>query len=107
MLARYCLTAQRSTFCKGPPAMSRDSRAPRRLRVEVDNLRIGMYVAELDRPWLETPFLFQGFPVRSAEDIDELKKHCGHVYIDPEQTDPATAEPVPSLAMTPKIPRQE
>ncbi len=26
-------------------------------RVDVRDLRLGMYVAELDRPWLETPFL--------------------------------------------------
>ncbi|MEE8263181.1 MAG: DUF3391 domain-containing protein, partial [Gammaproteobacteria bacterium] len=29
-------------------------------RVDVRDLSLGMYVAELDRPWLETPFLFQG-----------------------------------------------
>jgi len=28
-------------------------------------LKLGMYVAELDRPWLESPFLFQGFKVSS------------------------------------------
>ena len=29
--------------------------------VEVSRLSIGMYVAELDRPWEGTPFMLQGF----------------------------------------------
>jgi len=41
-----------------------------------------MYVRELDRPWRETPFLFQGFEIRSDEDIRELQRYCQHVYID-------------------------
>lgn len=35
-------------------------------QIPVGELRPGMYVAELDRPWLDTPFLFQGFPIMSA-----------------------------------------
>ena len=53
-----------------------------RKQVPVEELRLGMYVAELDRPWLGTPFPFQGFPVTSEEQIDELKKHCKTVVID-------------------------
>lgn len=41
-----------------------------------------MYVAELDRPWLGTPFLFQGFEIRSQTDIDDLRRHCRWVYIE-------------------------
>jgi HD-GYP domain-containing protein (c-di-GMP phosphodiesterase class II) len=40
-----------------------------------------MYVSELDRPWRETPFLFQGFEIRSNEDIEQLRQYCQHVYI--------------------------
>ena len=29
------------------------------------DLRLGMYVSRLDRPWLETPFLFQGFYIEN------------------------------------------
>lgn len=54
-------------------------------QVAISDLRIGMYVAELDRPWLETPFLFQGFEIRNNEDIDTLQRYCKHVYVlDPE-----------------------
>ncbi len=54
-------------------------------RVDVGDLRLGMYVAQLDRPWLETPFLFQGFELRSQEELDQLRQHCQYVYIDTEQ----------------------
>jgi HD-GYP domain-containing protein (c-di-GMP phosphodiesterase class II) len=51
----------------------------------VGDLQIGMYVSSLDRPWLETPFLIQGFAIANQQDIDELAKHCRHVYIDIEK----------------------
>ena len=51
-------------------------------RIPVDELRGGMYVTELDRPWLGTPFPFQGFPVTSADQIAALKQHCRTVVID-------------------------
>jgi HD-GYP domain-containing protein (c-di-GMP phosphodiesterase class II) len=54
-------------------------------RIPVEDLRFGMYVLELDRPWLGTPFLFQGFPIVSDDQIKELKKYCRSVYIDPER----------------------
>jgi HD-GYP domain-containing protein (c-di-GMP phosphodiesterase class II) len=41
-----------------------------------------MYVCELDRPWLETPFLFQGFELKTPEDIEAVRQHCQYVYID-------------------------
>ncbi len=49
--------------------------------IAVDQLAVGMYVAQLDRPWLETPFLFQGFYIRDDDEINELKAHCKHVYV--------------------------
>ena len=51
-------------------------------KIDVNNLRPGMYVSELDRPWVETPFLFQGFVVRNPKDVEEIKQHCAFVYID-------------------------
>lgn len=69
-----------------------------RLKIDVAKLKTGMYVSELDRPWLETPFLFQGFLIRDQEEIDELRKHCKHVVVDIEQTDAAVD--VTALAST-------
>ena len=54
-------------------------------QIPVVELRLGMYVAELDRPWLGTPFPFQGFPVTSADQIAALKQHCKTVVIDLER----------------------
>ncbi len=30
-----------------------------RMKIETADLEMGMFVAQLDRPWLETPFLFR------------------------------------------------
>jgi HD-GYP domain-containing protein (c-di-GMP phosphodiesterase class II) len=54
-------------------------------QVPVGELRLGMYVVELDRPWLDTPFPFQGFPITSADQIAALKSLCKVVFVDPER----------------------
>jgi len=41
-----------------------------------------MYVSRLDRPWLETRFLFQGFRITTVTDIEELARHCEYVYME-------------------------
>ncbi len=56
-------------------------------QIDVDGLRIGMFVSKLDRPWVETPFLFQGFCIRSKSEIDELRQYCDFVEIDFEQSE--------------------
>jgi HD-GYP domain-containing protein (c-di-GMP phosphodiesterase class II) len=45
-----------------------------------------MYVCELDRPWLGTPFLLQGFCIETPEQIEELRRCCKFVYVDMERT---------------------
>jgi len=55
--------------------------------VEISRLAVGMYVAELDRPWLETPFPLQGFYVRDVDDIAWLAKYCQFVRVDPRRFD--------------------
>ncbi|MEO8717444.1 MAG: HD domain-containing phosphohydrolase [Burkholderiales bacterium] len=56
-------------------------------KISVRELQTGMYVWELDRPWVGTPFMYQGFVVRSQEEIDSLRKLCRDVYIDTEKTE--------------------
>ena len=46
-----------------------------------------MYVAELDRPWTDTPFMFQGFHLRTEQQLATLKKFCKHVFVDIERTE--------------------
>ena len=54
-------------------------------KIDVTDLEKGMYVSELDRPWLETPFMFQGFEIVDDDQLEELRKHCAYVYIDVEK----------------------
>lgn len=54
-------------------------------QVAVEDLQLGMYVVELDRPWLGTPFAFQGFLLTAQEQIDSLKEYCKVVFVDPER----------------------
>ena len=54
-------------------------------QIPVEELKLGMYVTELDRPWLTTPFVFQGFPITSTHQVDELKQYCKTVFIDRER----------------------
>ncbi len=54
----------------------------KRTKIDTANLERGMFVAQLDRPWLETPFLFQGFEVREDSELKLLRQFCKHVYID-------------------------
>ncbi len=52
-----------------------------RKQIATRDLAIGMHVQELDRPWLETPFLFQGFTLDKQEEIETLQELCEYVYI--------------------------
>lgn len=55
--------------------------------IPVEKLSFGMYVAKLDRPWTETPFVFQGFVLKSEKQLDTLRQYCKHVFVDPEKED--------------------
>lgn len=50
-------------------------------KIKTSELRQGMYVEALDRPWLETGFLYQGVPVRCQDDIDALARNARYVYV--------------------------
>ncbi len=54
-------------------------------KVDSQHLKTGMYVSRLDRPWIETPFPFQGFYIRAVKDIERLQRYCRFVYIDTER----------------------
>lgn len=53
--------------------------------IPVDQLSFGMFISKLDRPWTETPFVFQGFVLKSDKQLEALKKFCKHVFVDPEK----------------------
>ncbi len=51
-------------------------------RIRSSELKIGMYVALLDRPWIDSPFLVHGFTIRDERQLAQLKSTCKHVYVD-------------------------
>ncbi len=52
------------------------------VQVSVDELELGMHVVRLDRDWIDTDFLMQGFIIKSASDIEDLQRQCEHVFIE-------------------------
>jgi HD-GYP domain-containing protein (c-di-GMP phosphodiesterase class II) len=67
--------------------------------IDTGELTVGMYIADLDRPWLGTPFPVQGFYVRTPEDIADVAQVCRRVFVDPRRYDatigrsPVAAQP--------------
>ena len=51
-------------------------------KIHISDLKIGMFVSKLDRDWLDTPFLMQGFVVETLEDIDLVAQYSEHVWVD-------------------------
>lgn len=51
-------------------------------KIPVSKLEIGMFVADIDRPWMDTPFLIQGFLIEDAKQIEQLRRFCQEVTID-------------------------
>jgi len=51
-------------------------------RINAADLRVGMFVCRLDRPWEGTPFPLQGLELRTPEDVRKLRELCTYVYID-------------------------
>lgn len=57
-------------------------------KVPVEDLQIGMYVSELDIPWLESPFLLQGFVINTQKQLNKIRQVCRFVYIEEERGKP-------------------
>lgn len=51
-------------------------------RMDVGNLRLGMYVCRLDRPWNETSYPLQGVGLSKPEDLAAIRAVCQYVYVD-------------------------
>lgn len=54
----------------------------RLVKVSASNLMPGMFIAELDRPWLDTPFTLQGFMVRDDDEVLYISRYVDHVFVD-------------------------
>ena len=54
-------------------------------KIRTTDLTLGMYVSQLDRSWLDTPFFFHKVLVKSPQQLSQLKAYCRYVYIDTEK----------------------
>ena len=74
-------------------------------QVPVEKLAKGMFVADLDRPWVGTPFLMQGFVIETDREIEQLRNCCKQVVVDRSlsQGDQFIPEPVEKLAVSQRI----
>jgi putative nucleotidyltransferase with HDIG domain len=74
-----------------------------RRKVNVSELVVGMYVAELDKPWENSSFLFQGFAIENDEDLTKLREECQFVFVEEEQSTPASLKAAPRPAAGPNV----
>jgi HD-GYP domain-containing protein (c-di-GMP phosphodiesterase class II) len=56
-------------------------------KIDPRDLRPGMFIEELDRPWLETPLEFQSFYIRSLGDVKWITENCAYVMVDRGKSD--------------------
>jgi cyclic di-GMP phosphodiesterase len=52
------------------------------VQIPVQKLSKGHYVSRLDRPWVESPFLFQGFEIENEEQLRQLRELCSSVFVE-------------------------
>lgn len=81
----------------------RTAQEKHKFKIAVSGLKLGMFVCELDRPWLETPFILQGFPIRTLDDIDEIAKYCEWVIV--EQSEDVWQKPEERSSINPELKR--
>ena len=77
--------------CVGPTVGRRTPEVGRRMELEerqvhVDHLQMDMYVYRLDRPWLGLPFPLEGFLIQTPKQIEVLRQHCDHVFVDVQRS---------------------
>jgi HD-GYP domain-containing protein (c-di-GMP phosphodiesterase class II) len=70
-------------------------------RVLVGLLEKGMFVSRLDRDWVGTPFPFQGFFIKSDEDLELLGLYCTSVFVDTQRGESGPDAPLLSMIRTP------
>src|SRR3989304_7368767 len=55
-------------------------------KIPIQKLKTGMFVEELDRPWIDTPFFFHKKLIKNQEHIDKLVSHgITHVTINTDK----------------------
>ena len=60
--------------------------------VHRNELKVGMYVRELDRPWEETSFMFQGFVIDSVDLLSSVQEEAEYICIESEKLAKVSAD---------------
>src|SRR3978361_195895 len=72
-------------------------------QVLVEQLKFGVYVNALDRPWTDTPFMYQGFVISSEAQLQALKKYFKKVTIDTDKGSDVAPSPFGGPARGPSV----
>ncbi len=51
-------------------------------KILCNQLALGMFISELDKPWIESDFMLQGFILDNQADLEKIAASCAYVYID-------------------------
>ena len=66
---------------RGKSANTKVSRK-QHIKIDVKDLRVGMVVVQLDKPWEESEFMFQTVEINSTDDIRAVQRECSNVWVD-------------------------
>ncbi|WP_111642844.1 HD-GYP domain-containing protein [Marinimicrobium alkaliphilum] len=81
--------------------------AVKQVKLDVSQVTVGMFVSGLDRPWSQTPFALQGFPVKTQDDIRLLQSLCKQVSIDVARCDAPARANLRAYAYADRKPSQD
>jgi HD-GYP domain-containing protein (c-di-GMP phosphodiesterase class II) len=65
------------------------------LRISIDDVRLGMFISELDRPWVNSPFMLQGFLLTETLDLRTLQSLSREIVIDPSRSNVSSLSHLP------------
>jgi putative nucleotidyltransferase with HDIG domain len=87
LFSKFFKSNQKATDATKRVAARRKSATTRKTRkqhvkINVNDLRVGMVVVELDKTWEESSFMFQTVEINSTADIREVQKECSFVWVD-------------------------
>jgi len=73
-------------------------------KISAQHVDVGMYISALDRPWIETDFLLEGFFLENDKDVNRIKRLCTFVFVDVELTrERISIDSVPEIKETAQV----
>jgi len=56
------------------------------IKVDADDVSLGMYVTALDIPWEQSRFIFKGFLIEEEKELNEIRKVCKYIIVDKDRS---------------------